>query len=210
MTTPDGGLAATSPSDRRSHGWRRWRQPALEGLLLIVAGGALLTGILGTLTTMTDSPLPVPATLEGEPVVLAEDGGSRVEVSDVELTISDPSIGERLLAAAPIVLASLTIGAVATLLLEVVRSIREGDPFHRANARLLTAAALVALVGGTIASAVGWIVSATLTSSAPESFGLDTSAELSFLPLAVGIVLAAVADVFRRGTDLRDEVEGLV
>lgn len=60
------------------------------------------------------------------------------------------------------------------------------------------------------ASIAGGLSSAQLADGAADELPVEVGATLSLLPVAVGFVLAAVTEVFRRGALLRDDVEGLV
>ena len=46
--------------------------------------------------------------------------------------------------------------------------------------------------------------------SIADRLPIDAAATLSLLPLPAGFVLLAIAEVFRHGANLRDDVEGLV
>lgn len=209
MNTPHTEDSA-QPGRSRWWAWDRWDNALLEGLLLIITLGALIFGILETLDVMTAERLAVAAVLDDGPTTLATSDGDRVTAEEVQLSLTDPAPGQRLLVAAPTVLGSIVVATVGWLLWEVVRSLRLGDPFHRTNARRLSIAAVMALVGGMATTLIGSLASITLAGDAPDSLGLATAATLSFVPVGVGIVLAAVGEVFRRGAALRDEVEGLV
>lgn len=186
-------------------------QWALEGLLLLVVLGSLVLGLSAALGVVRGDPVSAPVTFENGAVRLLERSEhAQLEVANPTLTIEDPSFNHRLLAAAPLLLIACTVGLTGVLLWRVVRSTRQGDPFHRVNARRLTIAAAAVLLGGSLASILDAIHSMDLAAQAPADFGLAVSGTLSFLPFAVGGVLAAMAGVFRRGTALRSEVEGLI
>jgi Protein of unknown function (DUF2975) len=98
----------------------------------------------------------------------------------------------------------------ATLVLEVVRSLREGDPFTRANARTLGHAAIVAAVGGVVVAIAQVVGDAVLRADLPDALPVEFSAQLSNLSLFAAVILAAIAQVFHRGTCLREDLEGVV
>lgn len=87
-------------------------------------------------------------------------------------------------------------------------------PFHRANVRRLTTAALTVLFGGLVAGMVGMFRTLALTSDAQELLGDGTAlvagADLPLWPIGLGLLLLCLAEFFRRGTALADDVEGLV
>jgi hypothetical protein len=113
----------------------RWDQRLLEGLLLFVVLSAGLAAVLGTIDAMTEDSITAPVQLDGTEVI-GTAPGQHLEVDTATLTVDDPSLGERLLVGVPPAVGALMAAAVATILLEVVRSLRLGDPFHHRNARL--------------------------------------------------------------------------
>ena len=96
------------------------------------------------------------------------------------------------------------------LLLKVVRSLRRDEVFARVNARRLTRLAVVLGVGGTTArlltafGTVRVLDSEFIRGSATPVFGL------SFLPLLGALGVGVLAEVFRQGAALREDVQGLV
>lgn len=203
--TPD-----TTPST-----WRRvtsgdWVASALEVVLLIVILAVGLTGLLEGLDAFLDDTLTTQVALDDQKVAAVASAGHEVQPDGATLTISDPSFAERVAVAAPPILEALVVGAAATLVLGVVRSLRRGDPFTRANAEALSHAAVVAVVGGVIvvlASIVGPVV---VDRGIPDDLPVRLAVTGSSTSLYAGLLLAAVAQVFRRGCALRDELEGVV
>ncbi len=204
-------MATTTSANPTSRGRGALDQLALEGLLLAVAAISLIVGFAAVLGALGGDSISATVSFKDDaPHLIERSGQARLDVANPTLTIEDPGTAGRILGAAPTLLGVATVGATAILLWRVVRSTRQGDPFHRANARRLTAAAVVVLVGGSASSLIDAVHSMDLASQAPEQFGLAVAGTFSFLPLAVGGVLAAMAGVFRRGTALRTEVEGLI
>jgi hypothetical protein len=123
--------------------------PGVRGVLAFIAIGAVVVAVLVGLDGATEDQLETTVGLdEGAALVAAEQAGRyRLDVADATLVIDDPTAAERFAVAAPTVLGVLVVGAVASLLYEVARSVRAGDPFHRSNARRLRWAALITLVG---------------------------------------------------------------
>ena len=100
--------------------------------------------------------------------------------------------------------------AVLLLLLRIVRSLRVGDPFVLANARRLRRIATAIAVGGTGASALQlWAQHLVLSDTAIRPF-VREQLHLTLLPLVAGVGVLLLAEVFRRGTLMRDELDGLV
>lgn len=108
------------------------------------------------------------------------------------------------------VLGGLVAIAVLLLLLALVRSLRNGDPFVAANARRLYAMATVVALGGQAAVLLAaWGRAIVLSSPLVAPYVVEEF-EITFLPLLAGVGIAVAAEVFRQGTALRHEVEGLV
>jgi Protein of unknown function (DUF2975) len=194
-------------------GRTRWQQAALEGVIALVALLAILVGALAGLEAFGDDDVTSTVNLEDSAEAAIEPNradGYRLELDQGELVIEDPSIADRVAAASPAILGAIVVGTVAWLLYEVATSLRTGDPFVRANAKRLRWAAGVALVGGMGASLAGSLSAIYLASGATDDLPIDPSATLSLLPLPAGFVLLAIAEIFRHGANLRDDVEGLV
>ncbi len=159
----------------------------------------------------------LPADVPAPAVEVATRGDVTVKGTEgMLITFHDPSAAERLLLVTPALLAALGAGLVAYLLLRMVMTLAKGDPFTSANARRMFAIAVIVIAGAILVPAVKTIVGAEPESRAGEAenpvlFSLTPSLDEGVLPLLlVGFVLAALAEVFRRGTEPREDVEGLV
>jgi hypothetical protein len=102
----------------------------------------------------------------------------------------------------------LTIAAFALLydfaarLAKIVATVGHGDPFTLANAARLTRMGWLAL------GVLGINIAQTLMSTYLPSNGMDT--KMSLTGLAVGLLLFILARVFRRGAEMREDLEGTV
>lgn len=94
----------------------------------------------------------------------------------------------------------------------ILRSTRAGEPFTRRNVMRLSAIALTVGIGGLLTQyAQGFANSAIYpTGRLPDRAGLSFEMTLTTLPLVVMLMVALIAEAFRRGVTLRDDVEGLV
>ncbi|MEU1898700.1 DUF2975 domain-containing protein [Nocardiopsis dassonvillei] len=134
----------------------------------------------------------------------------------MEIAFHDPSVAERVMLVAPALLTALAAGLVAYLLLRMVLTLDGGDPFVPANVRRMYAIALTVVTGALAVPAAEALLGAVLEhralgTDATVVFSLSLDLDGGVLPLvAVGLVIAALAEVFRRGTRLREDVEGLV
>lgn len=104
-----------------------------------------------------------------------------------------------------------TLAAVALyLIFRIVRSARVGDPFVRANVSRLRALAVVVGIGGLIVSAyAAWLRRWLLDGSGAAGL-VAQDWTVSFLPLVAGVVVGVLAEVWRRGVAMREDLEGLV
>lgn len=199
-------------SEARATRWDPISQIALEVILvaamLLITVGSGVTAV----ARFTAREIALPVDLQAEPITSASAATLVSQEGLVRLT--DPSTGQLLLASLPEVLMVLVTLVTGSLLYRVVRSLRQGDPFHRANARRLTAAALAVLVGGLLTSGASAFSSMVLAGAAQDLLGPDSGVvaggEMSLLPALAALPIACLAEFFRRGTVLRDDVAGLV
>ena len=201
----------------------------VAGVVVVIAvftAAATLIGLGGAAATVTvpisTVPVRVPdgITFNG-PMATIQDGGfDRMTVTATGLTL-----GTRIVLAAGVLLGAATAVAIALVVVRLVRSIGQGDPFA------LGARGWMTLVGGTLATWVGnvgdWLASRELCGVKgwsgvgagtdvldlsllgwpnPASMRLD----LPWQPIVVALVLALLAAVFRHGERLRQDAEGLV
>ncbi len=127
---------------------------------------------------------------------------AQLEVPSGDLAFTLLRVGEPLLAL-----------AVFYLLFRIVRTMRNGDPFVPANARRVTAIGLLVSVGGMLLAFVRSIATMDFLFKVHDAAGpgfIETSAEMSFAPAFIGLLILAFGEVFRQGTRLRKDVEGLV
>ncbi len=215
---------------------RRWAAEALEAVLVVGLVATALLGVVrpvlgpGALGIGSGSVFgtypQVPATLDAEAVRVEltpglpslSDGGEVAAGDALEMTfptgvsvgVYDPDLAQTLSLIGSEVLVGLVTVAVLALLLLIVRSLRHGDPFVPANARRLYAIAAAVGVGGQAALLLrSWGEHAVLQHPLVAPYVLQ-EATLSWLPLLAGLGVAVAAEVFRQGTALRRDVEGLV
>lgn len=153
----------------------------------------------------TDPPLP---TLEG--LVTPGDGVEFTIPTGTTISVWDPDIQQRLaFVAVPVLIALLAIG-VLSLLRAITRTLHDGDPFVADNARRLYVIAGLVGIGGQIAVALdAWSRWILLTHPQVAPF-VVVDLQFTLLPLVAGLGIATAAEVFRQGTLLRADVEGLV
>ena len=188
--------------------WSRWDQLSLEGLLWALPGLALLQVLVQSVRAVRGDALSstgyVPESLlrATEPVSGALSG---------RVVVSDPSAAQYAWSFGPaLVLLALAV-LVALLLLGVVRSLRDGDPFTTENARRLAGLSGVVIAGGLSFQLLAGIAhSRTIAPLLPDG-STTWELDLQLWPvLAASGLLAFLAEVFARGARLREDVEGLV
>jgi hypothetical protein len=126
------------------------------------------------------------------------------------VSVVNPTLRQRIAIIGPGVLGGLVTLVVLFLLLQLVRSLRLGDPFRRANAhRLLGIAALVGVGGQAVVLLDVWGRAQIMNHPTVAPF-VTHDERISYLPLIAGFGIAVAAEVFRQGARLREEVEGTV
>ena len=118
----------------------------------------------------------------------------------------------RLLTEAPAALRAVCVGLGALALARLLLSFRDGRPFDRQNPRLLVALAVLLLAGGVGGGVLDDLVQqVVLDHVGAGSAGTFTSrGTVDLTSVVLAVVLLALADVFRRGRQLDEDVQGLV
>ena len=96
----------------------------------------------------------------------------------------------------------VAVAAIALLVLPVVLSARRREPFAAANVRRFLVAAALSAVGQ-----VGAFVSSMAEMRAKIDLDITASVDTSLIWVPVAFMFYALATVFRRGVDLRDDAE---
>lgn len=138
--------------------------------------------------------------------------GASVRYSDQVLwTLTDPSVADRLLVALPAVFGALVVLAAVVLVWKVVARIRGGHAFTPATVRLVRALALVVTFGGLLWPFTQMGAQFVLvTRHNPEPRSLFTLQFTHFAPFLAGMLLVLLTEVFARGAQQADDLEGLV
>jgi Protein of unknown function (DUF2975) len=146
-------------------------------------------------------------------VATAATGGRPVKLSGPytgQLSLVNPSTGDLLLYLGRGSVLPLVALAVTAYLLRTVRTLRRADPFVPGNARRLTAIALLTAVGGPVGNLVHATAIDSMVQNSAASGIVAHVFDVSFLPIVIGTAAAFLAGVFRQGTRLRRDVDGLV
>lgn len=153
----------------------------------------------------TDPRLPA---LSGE--VADGDGVEFLVPTGTRVIVYEPDLVQRLAhVGVPVLSALLAIG-VLLLLLAITRTLRQGDPFVHDNARRLYAIAALVGIGGQALAVLGGFGRLAILDHPTVAPFVVPELDLTFTPLLVGLGVAVLAEIFRQGTVLRDDVEGLV
>ena len=132
----------------------------------------------------------------------------------VELAVDEIPTALRVLTTTGTTLSAVAVAAGAWWLARVVSSIQDGRPFDGRNPLRLAGVAGAVVLGGTVApmmdSAVDGLVVTALDMFPPGSPLGVVVLQVSLLPLLLALLLLALAEAFRRGGTLAEDVDGLV
>ena len=126
------------------------------------------------------------------------------------LEVADPSLGERVLLDLPAVFDAVLILLGIYWLFLVARTLSAGDPFAPRNPVRLFGITVLIIVGTFADSLLTGITTHQLVAGTSLEEHVPFSVDFSFLPFAVAVLVAAVAEAFRIGVRLREDTEGLV
>lgn len=137
--------------------------------------------------------------------------GTTYGAAEYAVRIAHPRAVDYALTLLPGLLALALFVAGALVVQRIARTIGSGDPFAARQVRRLRLLAGLLLVGAPAYALVNLASTGALLSRA-ELGGLDPALIFPFplAAMAAGLVLALLAEAFKTGTDLRDDVEGLV
>lgn len=206
------------------------RTTRVMATLLLVVGAVAAVGGLGyAINGATQAPgnVLVPVSVDADGA--APPGPTPVEVAGVDLPestwlqahedgllLTDHSGTSRwtgFLARGDAALVGLAVGACALLLAPVLTSLAAGDPFRRGNAARIGATGAIILFVGMFSSALPQVAAIqVLDGHGLVEPGSPFVVTLGFnlAPLGVAALVFAVAEAFRRGTQIADDAAGLV
>jgi Protein of unknown function (DUF2975) len=184
-------------------------------------GLAILLALVVLLTSLASIVVPILRWVDGDGIPLPflsdvtvpelDAVGTSYGAAAYDVTLADPTVGQRLLDLAPGV---LSVGLIATgcvVIIAVMRTIAAGDPFVASNVRRMRQLAALLLVGPFFTfflsmSAHGALLGDVDLGSLPLSAHLD----IPWAWFIAGMVMALIAEAFKAGSRLRDDVDGLV
>lgn len=156
--------------------------------------------------------ITVPSWLEvSAPDLAGATGVAIANPADVVLVVDEPTAGDRLLGLAPGLVAAGAVILVVIMLDRVLRDLGRGEPFSAGNVTRLRVTALAIIVGAAAEAALDAITGMVITGNhLPPDLPPRASFEMPLAWIAGGLVVAAIAEAFARGTELRRDVDGLV
>ncbi len=127
------------------------------------------------------------------------------------MSVADASTGLWVGTLATGLVLALAVVAVALLLRHVVGQVRAGAPFTTSSLRALRAVGVVIAATSVLHPFVaGFATSAVMSRALADSSSYSVGFDFSPLWLLAGMVVLAVAEAFRTGVRLTEDVEGLV
>jgi hypothetical protein len=206
-TTPD----TRRPGRRDRLAFDRSDRIGLVALLVAVVLGAAVTClVVPVVSWVRGTALSVPFTSAVE--VPGLDGtGLRWRAASYDLLVDDPSTRQRLLDLLPGLGYLAVVAAACWLVLRIIGDIGREDPFPPHNVRRLRVlAALLAFGWPVVFFAEATCRFTILTGLDLGDLGPRTSFTVPVLVVVAGVALALLAEAFKAGSRLRDDVEGLV
>lgn len=182
--------------------------------LLWVTTGLSVGGVGRSDRVTVQQPMEAPDTVPD--VELSVDDVTIAAEPTMTLVFEDPSTVERLMLVLPALLGQAAALAVLYLVLRVIRSQGKGDPFVPANVRRVHTIAFTIILASILVPTARGLAGLFLQDGVVPAEGMVlvafelTLGSAPLVGLLAGLVLAALAEVFRRGTRMRDDVDGLV
>ncbi|WP_019980207.1 MULTISPECIES: DUF2975 domain-containing protein [unclassified Streptomyces] len=201
-------------------GWSGRDNRLLEAVLALAAVLAGVFGILIPVLGVADAIDPVDTrgveigSASRVPAdVTASTGGHGMSLTGThraDLVLAHPGFGERLLLALPGLVGSVLLLLALFLLLRIAGTLRDGDVFVPENARRLSVIGLAALVQAVLSPLLPALTTQLLVRGTPLADEIPFTVTFTGEYLLLGFLVLALAEVFRRGTKLRADTEGLV
>ena len=210
----DQSTTPTTPTPKPRRDWFAFDRSDRWGL-------GILLGWVVVITVTTNIVLPILRWADGDGILLSflsdvtvpelDAVGTSYGVAAYDVTLADPTVAQRLLDLAPGVLIVGLMTAGSLLIVAVMRTIAAGDPFVAANVRRMRQLAAVLLVGPFFTLFLSMSVHGALLSDVDlGGLGLSVVLDIPWPWFIAGMVVALLAEAFKAGSRLRDDVEGLV
>ncbi|GAA1162839.1 hypothetical protein GCM10009654_19410 [Streptomyces hebeiensis] len=200
-----------------------WSQTDSRLLEAALGLAALLVGVFGVLLPTlgvaglmdpTDTREVEAATATRVPGIVTDavtgHGMTLTGTHQADLVFADPDLSQRLLLALPEIVGSLLLFLILALLFEMARTLRGGDVFVPVNARRLSVIGLAVLVQALLGPVLPALTTEILVSGTPTAEQVPFSVTFTGEYVLLAFLILALGEVFRRGTKLRADTEGLV
>lgn len=125
-------------------------------------------------------------------------------------SITDPSLGQRVLAALPALFGALCVLAAALVLYSLASHLARDAALTRPVLNRLRVLGLVLAFGGVLWPFVRMLTAFALSVGVESSSVAVVFSLAEFAPVLAGMVVLAIAEAFHRGIGLSEDVEGLV
>lgn len=186
----------------------RWGLGILLGLIVVVTAASSV--VLPILRWADGDGIPLPF-LSDVTVPELDAVGTSYGVAAYDVTLADPTTGQRLLEFLPGLLTVGLMTAGSLLIVAVMRTIAAGDPFVAANVRRMRNLAALLLVGPFFTSFLSMSVHGALLGDVDlGDLPLSAALDIPWAWFVAGLFVALLAEAFKAGSRLRDDVEGLV
>lgn len=184
-------------------------------------GLTILLWLVGALTLVASVGLPILRWIQGEPISLPlssavtvpelDRTGVLYSPADYAVDYSNPGAGARILDLLPGVLLTAVVLACIAIFLRIMRSISSGQPFAAGQVGRWRAIAFLLMIGPAVAFFARMAVDGALASNL-DLGGLDPMERMTlpWLPMTIGLVASLIAEAFKVGAKLSDDVDGLI
>jgi DUF2975 family protein len=184
------------------------------GLVFLLGAVALGTILVGVVEPLADWVTGAPLTPVAESAVTVpplEAAGVGYGPASYAVDAVDPSVGQRLLHLAPGLLGALLVVLSCWCFVLLLRTVAAGDPFDPVNVTRLRVVAFALVLGAPVVYLLQ-VLSDTmvLTGLAVDGLELTFTLSIPWVPMLAGLVVAMLAEAFKAGSRLRDDVDGLV
>ncbi|WP_328551386.1 DUF2975 domain-containing protein [Streptomyces sp. NBC_00358] len=177
------------------------------GVLLPVFGVVGLIDPVDTREVKVETATRVPGEVTD---AVAGHGMTLTGTHQADLAFAHPDLNQRLLLALPDVIGGLLLLLVLALLLRVAKTLRDGDVFVPKNARRLSVIGLTVLVHAVLSPVLPAFTTQALVSGTPMAEQIPASVTFTGEYVLLAFLILALGEVFRRGTKLRADADGLV
>lgn len=177
------------------------------GVLLPALGVAGLIDPVDTREVKPETATRVAGTVTDD---VAGHGMTLTGTHQADLVFAHPDLGQRLLLALPDVVGGLLLLFVLVLLLQMAGTLRDGDVFVPKNAHRLKVIGLTVLVQAVLSPVLPSLTTEALVSGTPMADQVPLSVTFTGEYVLLAFLILALGEVFRRGTKLRADTEGLV